>query len=303
MISKYKLGEITWVDVASPTREEIRDLKESYSLPDLLCEELLKRTPRSKADRYKDQIYLVLHFPVRTDKSIREHEIDFVIGKSYVITVHYEPCFALERLTHSIEEKQLIKKSSIAEHPGFLFHNIIREIYLDVMNDLEKINTKIRKIESRIFDSEEIKIVEAISHVNRDLVEFKQALRFHADVLRSFSEAGATFFGSSFVYHQSLINDEYNKIRTVLEGHKEILSDIRVTNDSLISVKTSKTIRFLTSLTFIILLLTLVTGFFAMNTSPQLLLIKTKANLVFVGGAMVLLIVVLIVYFKKKKWL
>ena len=80
MISTYTYKKLTWVDVTSPTQEEIIRLSETYNLPALVGEEMMGDTLRSKVDVYNKLIYLVLHFPrLRLDAKNElppEQEID-----------------------------------------------------------------------------------------------------------------------------------------------------------------------------------------------------------------------------------
>ena len=59
MITKRTCGNITWVDVESPARNEVRSLIEEYGIHPLVGEELLSPTLRPKVDIYDNFIYLI----------------------------------------------------------------------------------------------------------------------------------------------------------------------------------------------------------------------------------------------------
>ena len=44
MISKYKYKKLTWLDMESPDREEVLEIAEKYDLPELVSDELLRKT-------------------------------------------------------------------------------------------------------------------------------------------------------------------------------------------------------------------------------------------------------------------
>jgi magnesium transporter len=168
------------------------------------------------------------------------------------------------------------------------------------MLELEDINDSLRDIEKNIFDGHEGEMVAVISNLNRTLVDFKQAIRFHRETLRSFESAGTQFFGNEFSYYLSAITGEYNKVQNVLDGHKEILDDLKDTNDSLLTSKTNDTIKKLTIMTFIMLPLTLITGIFGMNS--EIIFIKSLGNFGTVLLLMIVIGIVMFAYFKKKRW-
>jgi magnesium transporter len=302
MISKYKYKGLTWVDIEKPTRDQIIHISSEYDIPVLVGDEMLKQTERSKVDKYDNLIYLILHFPIMNDDGdIKEQEIDFVIGQDYIITVHYESIPTLQSFTNVFEPDSILEKGIMGAHAGYLFLHMIKHFYNSSLLELEGINVFMKEIEKNIFNGQENNMVAEISKLNRKLLDFKQAIRFHGEILRSFESAGREFFGQSFSYYLSSISGEFEKVHTMLEGHKEILNDLRDTNDSLLTTKTNETIKVLTIMTFIMLPLTLITGVFGMNS--QIIFINNIQDFAFIICAMMLTGIVMFIYFKKKKWL
>jgi len=304
MISKYSYKKLVWIDLESPTRDEVRNICEEYDVPTMVGEELLKRTYRSKVDKYDNLIYLILHFPIISQgkgKSI-EKEIDFVIGKDFLITTRYESIDPIHDFSKMFEVDSMLDSGIYGKHAGFLFFLMIRELYRHSMIELEELNQVFKEIEKKIFDDNKAgMMVEYISRTNRKLLDIKQALRFHHDILKSFEGASRDFFGEEFDFYSNSIIGEYNKVGNVVEGHREILNDLRETNDSLLTNKTNQTIKILTILTFIILPLNLISGVFGMNS--DIIFINSVSDFFLVLGAMALTGIIMFVYFKSKKWL
>jgi len=301
MISKYTYNDITWIDMQSPTEEEVFHLVDKYSIPPLVAEEFMSETVRSKVDLYNNLIYLILHFPIDHAKNSEktEQEIDFVIGKNFLITIHYEHINSLHKFFKKFEKNYLFDKKNIGNHAGYLFFYLIKELYKDVLNELENINLDLKKIEHDIFEGKERETVKVILNVNRKLLDFKQAMRFHFETLKSFESAGKNFFETEFSYYLEAIISEYNKIKNVLDNHKDLLVDLRETNDSLLSSKTNEVIKNLTILNFVMLPIGLVAGVFAMNSK----LILSTQQFYTVIGIMILTGTTMFIFFKTKKWL
>jgi magnesium transporter len=163
------------------------------------------------------------------------------------------------------------------------------------------IDDTIHDIEHRIFEGKESEMVSSISSLNRTLVDFKQAVRFHGETLASLERTGTEFFGASFAYYLSVITGEYRKIQKTIDDHKEILRDLRETNDSLLTAKTNDIITKLTILNFIMLPLGLITWIFGMSMNTPL--IQSANDFYLVLGAMVVTGLVMFIYFRTKKWL
>ena len=302
MISKYVYKKLVWIDLESPTRDEMQSLMEEYKIPDLVGDEMLVETLRSKVDVYPNLIYLILHFPKmgRTrGKKNPDQEVDFIIGHDFIITSHTAPVDALHDFAKMFEVNSILDRSMMGDHAGFIFFYIAKELYKNLTLELEEINLTLQEVERNIFEGHEGAMVHTISNVNRTLVDFKQAIRFHRETLRSFEAAGTAFFGKDFSYYLSAVTGEFNKIQNILDDHKEILTDLRETNDALLSAKTNDTIRRLTIMTFIMMPLTLITSVFGMNSN--IVLINGLDEFFMVVGAMALTGLVMFIYFRKKR--
>ncbi len=303
MISKSIYKKVTWIDVESPTREEVEVLKEDFNLPSLIVVEIKAPSFRAKVNKYPNCIYLVLHFPVFSKKvgHVVDQEVDFVIGKDFVITSHYEPINALNEFSKLFEINSTLDRGADMSHAGFLFYSLIEELYRSLDAQLDTLNDSLRDIERHIFSGRENQMVSVISSANRTLVDFKQTVRFHNETLNSLEHACLSFFGPEYQYQLSAMIGEYRKIQKTIEDHKEILRDLRETNDSLLTAKTNDIITKLTIMNFIMLPLGLITWVFAMDTGEPLL--PTMTSFLIVIGAMALTGIVMIIYFKNKKWL
>ncbi len=307
MISKYKHKNITWIDIEKPTRNEIIEITPDYKIPKVASEELLTETLKSKVDFYEKEevIYLVLHFPFfdKKEKIVIEKEIDFLIGKNFLITTHYQEIDSFHTFGRIFEDSSILETNKIGENPGFLFVYILKQLYKTLDNELDGIGVNLEKIESDIFDSKERDAVNSISYVNRKIIRFKKALSFHGDIIKSVEPIGAEMFGSGFSFNMSMIVSEYNKVNSTVAWYKEILNDMRDTNNTLLTTKTNETIKTLTIINFIMLPIALITQVFGMNVNDEIVLIQTLPDFFVVIGTMILTGLIMFVYFKGKKWL
>lgn len=304
MLTKFVYKRLTWIDLESPTKEEVREVMESYDIHPIVAEELLTETLRPKVDYYGNQIYLVLHFPTVTHshKGKSAQEVDFVIGKNFLITVHYETVDPLIEFSKMFEVNSILEKSNMGEHAGFLFFYIMRELYKNLASELNVLSKTLSGIEERIFNGNERMMVETISKVNRKLINFKQAIRFHKDVLDSFEVAAKDLFGEKFAFYSRSITGEYYEIANILEGHKETLKDLWGTNDSLLSTKTNEIMKTLSVLAAILLPVSLVVQFFGISSDNIPFMSSPNAFYIVIG---IVLVVALIMYTvsRLKKWM
>lgn len=303
MISKYTYKGLAWVDLESPTDDELTHIMEEYSITPTIREEMKNMSVQSKVDLYPNFIYLILHFPEVARKGNRsiEKEIDFIVSNNFIVTIHYEPIDSLHEFSKAFEVDAILEKRMDVDHAGFLFFHLIKSLYSNSRNQLNEVNLILKDIEKNIFESSNGKMVATISNINRTLLDFRQAIRFHREVLSSFESAAKHFFGDKFGYYISAITSEYNKTQAILDSHKEILDDLRDTNDSLLANRTTDTMKVLTIITFLISPVTVISNIFVINSKflnsedPRLYLL--------VLVLMLATSLLAFIYIRGKKWL
>ena len=303
MISKYTYKGLVWIDLESPTEEEIIHVMEDHSIPVLIGEQLHTKTIQSKVELYPGFIYLVLHFPQISRKNNEglDQEIDFIVSKNYIITTHYEFIESIHEFSKTFEIDTILEKNMEIDNAGFLFFNLIKTLYINSRRQLHGVSSYMKEVENKIFEGKEGEMVAKISNINRTLLDFKQSLRFHKDVLNSFDSATKKFFGEKFGYYSESIISEYNKTQSILDGHKEILDDLRNTNDSLLANKTKETMKVLTIITFLISPIAVISNIFVINS--RFLNIDDINQYYLVLGLMFVSSLFAFIYIKTKKWL
>lgn len=303
MISRYSHQGITWVDLESPSNDEAEVLREEYGLHPVVAGELVSSSERAKVDLYDDAIYLILHFPMRNRKTghIKEAEIDFVLKKNALITTHYELIDPLHDFSRLFEVGTYLTSSRLGDHAGYLFFAQMRELYKHTQMLIDSVGHEIREIEKHIFLGEEAEMVEKISKTNRALIDIRQALRYHKEVLKSLVPASKKLYGDDFSYYISVILGEYEQLERIVVEERDTLKDLRETNDSLLTTKTNDAMKRLASINIIMLPLGLITWIFAMDS--KYLHLDDPVSLGVVFGGMLVICLSTIVYFRSKKWL
>jgi magnesium transporter len=306
MIKKYTYGHITWIDLENPTIEEIESVAESHKLHHTVMHELMEPSNSSKAVVYGDYIYLVLQFPLRLKRGdhhvITDHEIDFIIGKDFVITTHYKVIESLEHFGKAIETNAILEKEKIEDHAGHLFYYITQRMYGHMRHDIDSVNAELIAAEDRIFSGEEKEMIEVISNLSRELLDFRQTCRAHFETLESLNKSKSDFLDQGFGPYLANIKEDFIVVRdAVVNGH-ELAKELRETNDSLLTTKQNETIKFMTVVTSITFPLALFVELFAMNTTDTPIVSQPYGFFV-ISGIVLTVTILAFIYFKKKKWL
>ena len=302
MISTYKYQGVTWLDLESPTEDELMHIISEYNVPEVLFNDLITETLLSRVDSYKDMLYLVLHFPrIHNEKRMLDLEIDFILGKDFLITIHYEFSNALHDFAKQLEVEAMLSNKLPGSHAGYIFHAILIEAYHQAGSKLNDLYQMMEQVKEKIFNGHEDRMVNDLSHINRKILDFRQAMRFHGSILDSFEHASIKIFGADYTVYVSNMRSEYHKILGILEGHRDLLIDLRETNDSLLSAKTNKTMRILTIMSFTTFPLTLIATLIAMITDVAV--IKTFTQFIYISISLILIGILILLHFKNRRWL
>lgn len=308
MVTQNKFRNITWLDFENPTDEDVRGLIDTYSIDPLVANELLSPTNRSRVDTYADYIYMILHFPVAhspnekfvDSKSVQE--IDFILGKDFIITTRYDTLDALHEFSKVFEVNSILDRSDMGNHAGFVFFYMIQYFYKNMMDKIENVRNILSDIEDQIFKGNERGMVVELSKLNRLLLTFKESIALHEEVLQSFEIAGQQFFGEGFRYHLRKVLGEYYRVQSALTSTCEYLRELRDTNDSLLSTKQNEIMQKLTVLAFIMLPLSFLTGLFGMNTK-NIPIVGREDDFILIAALMLIVALVMYALARIKKWL
>lgn len=302
MIIKYQKKYSTWIDVSLPHRDEVDAIMREYSIDSVVGRDLLHPTPKPKVLAINDKIYTVFHIPVFKNShapGASSQEIDFVIGRKILISVRYDTIDALYKYTKEVEVKELLDREDGGDH---VFVDIMVEIYKSLFDELSFIEDRLSEIEKRIFRGEEKQMVERISEAGRDLLNFRRIIEPHGDMLHDLRLLGVEVLGKKFNGEMDALIDEWQRLLKTIDNHRNFISELRETNNSLLSTKQNEIMKTLTIMAFVTFPLTLITSIFGMEIDNKPLVDAPHAFWIIIAG-MVALTACFFLFFKYKKWL
>ncbi|HVU75837.1 MAG TPA: CorA family divalent cation transporter [Candidatus Paceibacterota bacterium] len=251
MLKRFEHNGLTWVDLESPTRDEVVKTAAEFSLEASVAEELLLPSAKPRAEFHDGHLLVVMHFPaIRHSHVSKAQEVDFVIGGTFIITAHYDPVDPLHKFSKVFEVNSVLGKSEIGEHAGHLFFSMLKKLYRSVEHELENVHSELDHIEEHIFSGEEVRMVAAISRASRDLMNLRQTIEPHRDLLEEIQESGPQFFGQDFAPYLKRLTNEYYRVHSHIMRSIESARELRKTNDSLLTTKQNETMKVLTMMSF-----------------------------------------------------
>lgn len=305
MVTRHRRGKIQWIDLESPTRQELREVMQEFNVDARIEEEIVNVTPYPIVVSSTTYLYLILHFPAADPNGgAKNQEIDFIVGKDFLITARYEIIDSIHNLHKVFEAEELLGLPVSDQHIDALLERVLRRLYGALREEVETIGVRLEHIERDIFGGKEKKTVRIISEVNRVLLRFDTTIGRHAESLSSLlSELSLpSFFGKAFLAHAARIDAEREHVASLISSYREVAAELRDTNDSLLSASQNEVMKTLTVITFIILPLTLLSSLFQIDAPDRPFLYNPHAFWIIVTWSVVLT-AGLVLFSKRKHWL
>ncbi|MCX6736817.1 MAG: hypothetical protein NTW73_01890 [Candidatus Parcubacteria bacterium] len=260
-------NKITWMDMVSPSEEELKEIKEKYQIHPLILEELKVPSARAKAEIYDHYIFLVLHFPNwnPVTETSEPFELDVVLGKDFIITASFQQQVEMRQELFEKVAYVDFEKKYLDESPIELFSFIVNNFLDFTMRQVCHIDQKIGKISSQLFSGSEMKLIKEIAHIKRDVLDFRRIYRWLKEILDSLCRIGPRMFGEkSKVYFDDLAGESL-KVEHTIESFADTIESLEATNNSLIENHINVLTRTYTIISFITWPTLLVIGTFQMN--------------------------------------
>lgn len=304
MKTVYKYKDVSWIDLVEPTPEELDEVVKQYGIDPLVAHELSSPSLKYRVEPKGDYIFLIIYFPAfkQTAEDKESQEIDFIVGKDFLITVRYDEIEALENFAKKVEVESILQKDSPLKPRDLVFFGLLKELATGLFGQLSYIDSWSKEIEARIFRGREQEMVTSISQVSRRLISFKKIFLPYAESMKSLEDSGQKLFGDEFAFYARGLAEEFSKYEHMLKNQMEVLTEMRETNNSLVSTKQNEIMKTLTIMAFVTFPLSLIATIFGMNTENTPIL-GHPYDFWLVVGAMLTLTTCFFVYFKYKKWL
>lgn len=292
---------IKWFHFTNPQSSDLKTLREHFpTLHPIVFEELLTASERSKVENFGEYLFAVYHLPVYNplNKTSKRTEIDFVLTKDAILTVSYERLDALTEFKTEVENK----KFGDIQSTGIFLYHLIEKINQFSLRELRHIEKKVNAIGNSLFTSQNTDLLEKISYVRRDILEFSIIATPQKAIIESLIHEGKKFWGDDIhVYFSDILGDFLN-IHYLFENLKESIDSYSDTITQMLQFRTSEIMRKLSIvsvLTFPLLLYSTI----ALQPEVAASFIKHHIDFWILFGVVAIVTIFLAFLFKKKNWL
>ncbi len=293
-----KLDNLLWINIVQPELLAVRKLLIENGLSESLAEEIVEPTLNAKVDTLRNATYLTLHFPIkrkdREEEVTNSEEVDFLIKNNLIISSQYQEILYLKNY---VEKLTFVAN----DHGGNYFVTFLKSIYDQTEKDLNLIDTNIRRVEKDIFHTDERKVIEEIAQTSKQVFDIRKSYKMHGDVLDVFVADANKVFGFEFLQQSQILKSKLKDLLNIIDNETENIEQIKSITDFLLTNKTNQIVKVFTVVSFILLPMTFLAGFFGMNTKFPSDLVTSTFGTVYIMCFMFFVAVLVLCYLHFKK--
>lgn len=301
---------VRWICIEQPTKAALNFLKQEFTFHVLNYEDIVTTTHRSKIDKFPHYIFLILLFPLlnRKRNAISAGEIDFFLGKDYLVTIHRGDIPTFVDLFQLCEASEQARAGVMANSPQYLLYKILQRLFQYCYPILDAIDSEIDHIEEKIFKRGKENLLQKILMNRQNIADMRRIIQPHRQTLlrlhkHTVGEEEPDFeLDKKYQDYFADVVDYTQEIWNQLESFKESAEALHETNQSLISYRTNDVIKTLTIFSAIMLPAGVVASLFGMNAA-FIPFQGARNDFYIFGGLTLLAMIATLLYIRRKRLL
>jgi magnesium transporter len=297
-------GRTTWLDITCPVPADIDALEKAYPyIHPLNLEDLLSPIERPKLDLDENYLFVVLHFPLwdAEERLTRAREVDLILGRGYVATIHDGSLKPLVNLFNSCHSQEAKREDVLGGPPGHTFYVIIDHLVDYLLPMLRKVDANIRDLEESIFTTDSRRVIRDIAVHRRDIIAQRRIVRQQVPILEQLETTDHPILHEDLEEYFGDIVDHVYKARDIIDENAEIIVGLAETADTLASHRINEVMRILTVISVIMLPLTLISSIYGMNI--DLPFMQDPNAFIIISVLMFSITIFMLLYFRQHNWL
>lgn len=264
-----------------------------------------KYAERLKFNVRDGYIFITMQFPWYDRKSriIITEEVDFFIGKEFLVTAHKDNLPPLAQLFNLCASDSFYRNQYLTDSSELLFKEIMIRLQEYCYPILDHISLDIKNIEEHIFSNRQRQMIAEIMNIKRNILDTRKILRTHKNAIqRMMAYAGMLIDKNNKKSYQELLDNTKN-IWGITEGQKEMIESLEETNTTTVSFRLNDIMKTLTTFSVMILPLSLLVSFFGISITNSMPFFDNPYGFWLIIILATILMLVIFLFFRRKKWL
>lgn len=302
-IRKAKIEELEkikdkkiWIDTHTLTKEEVQTLGKTFDLHETTLEDLFNSNVRIKIENF-DNYILCIFYGFKKSKTLEFHELDFVIGKNFIITNHKKDLESFEKLKKDKDKLEALFKKG----EDFLFHKLLDEETDGYFPILENIDMDIEKLNEEAAKNPKPKILKEILKHKRSIILAKRIIYQQREKMSFLAKKDYKQISKKVVPYLRDVYDNTIRISDSLDNSRELIGNAYDIYMSSINNSMNEVMKVMSVIATLALPLTVISSIYGTN----FLNLPGSANPIgfwIMISAMTIMSSIIIILFKRRGW-
>lgn len=274
MFDTEKLKTFTWINVGNPDHEDFERLQTDYKIDEDTISDILDPDEQPRLEVEDDYKVIIVRFPIvnrETDTLWHTEPLSIIYSANRVITVCRKRCDLLDK----------IKRDEKTSREEFILNIIyyIAESYLRFLKELNK-----RVLESKQSLQKRIRKKElmALLEVENSYTLYMAGIRGNLAVLDKLEKVRAFVKTDDATELAEDARIELGQASEVVTSYSKMLKSIKETLESVINMDSNTYINRLTMWNIILVIPTVIVGYYGMNVKLPFAEYKSASVVIFV---------------------
>jgi magnesium transporter len=290
-INKFAKG--CWIDIQNPLKADLDFIQDKFGIESEIIEDILDTNEIPKVEKLDENLMVILKMPVVKNERSQLVNFTIIISPTAIITISLDSNPIIDRVIKSSNNIFTSQRSK-------LFIKLLQELASQYQKDIEKIRREIEIQKKRIEKLNDKQVKELILH-EEALNSYNLALQPTKYIINKILKGKLLSIYSS---DEEMLNDMYEDFNQAAELCLLNLKSIVTLRDSykiLIDLALNKTIKFLTSITIILTIPTIISSIFGMNV--EFAFLSSMNQFEYIMQLILLSVLLTTGIFYYKKWL
>lgn len=293
-------NSLLWVDMESLEDEDIEVLMDVFGLHPLTVEDCIMVNARPKVEDFSSYLFLVTQGVKfnSVEEKIEPFEVDFCLGRNYLITTHTEPVDAITLNLERVDKGSPI----ISRGSDFLLYSILESLtdnYYPVVDTFDK---RVDDMEAELFEDPSIKTFRQIYRLKNDTMLLRRTVGPQADTISILTRGDFPLIRlANYVYFRN-VYDHLVRINDIVGTSRDIITGALEAYVSIVSNRLNEVMKVLTLIATIMMPFVIIPSIYGMNLK-YLPFSQLKHGLWLILFLTAILTGSMVYYLKKKRWL
>jgi magnesium transporter len=293
-------GSLVWVEVVSPSPEELTFLGKEFGIHEVALEDLqVGERQRPKVEQYQDQVLLVAYGALTGtgEKPTRLFEVDLVAGPGYLLTFHGGAPVDPSPIARRVEARPELA----SEGSGYLLYVALDELVDTFFPALDAIGERVVELEEAVLAGD-TDIQTQIFAIRKELIGVRRVIGPMRDAMVLLLRRDLGIISHETQRYLQDVYDHLIRLSESVEDYQDVIAGTLDANATMASNRVNTVARNLAAYAAIFAVITMISGIYGMNFErmPELgwrFGYGWALGLMVVGGGG------LYIYFKRKGWL